>query len=439
MGNQTALGDVRVLDLTGPVGLYCTKLLADLGADVIKIEKPGGDPVRSIGPFFNDDFHPEKSLYWFSLNTSKRSITLNLETADGRDIFHKLVKTSDMLIETFPPGYLDEMGLGYSMIKEVNPGLIMTSITPFGQTGPYKHYKAYDIVGAAMGGLMHFGGHPEDPPNQPGASQGYHAASLSAAVASLIALHHRDMTGEGQHIDVSMQESVANCLMWAMPYYDFRRAIITRDGRCVTSPKPFPRITMAWYDLFPCKDGWVVGHGVGGAFSGGLEAWDKLINWMDSENMAGELVEDEWRTIAEQLGNAAYLHSLLLSDPESFANMVKKKDFIDMKIGEFLMTKTKREIYDKVQPWRIPTTPIHTIKDVFEDPQLEARDFFVDIEHPELGVRIRYPGAPYRLSETPSTINRRAPLIGEHNHEIYELELGMSTKDTAKLRQAGVI
>ena len=155
--------------------------------------------------------------------------------------------------------------------------------------------------------------------------------------------------------------------------------------------------------------------------------------------MVGKLVEGEWRTIAEQLGNAAYLHTLILTDPDSFANLIKKRDFIDKIIGEFLMTKTKKEIYETVQPWRIPTTPIHTIKDVIEDPQLKARSFFVDIEHPELGAKIKYPGTPYRLSETPSAISRRAPLIGEHNHEIYELELEMSEKDIAELKIAGVI
>lgn len=439
MGNETALGDIRVLDLAGPIGLYCTKLLADLGADVIKIEKPGGDPTRFIGPFFHDDPHPERSLYWFNLNTNKRSITLNLETVDGRNIFRKLVKTADIMVETFPPGYLEQLGLGYPALREVNPALILTSITPFGLSGPYKDYKACDIVGVAMGGLMFFGGHPEDPPNRPGASQGYHAAALSAAAATLIALYHRDMTGEGQHIDVSMQESVANCLMWAMPYYDLRRGITTRDGRCITQPKPFPRITMAWYDLFPCKDGWVVGHGLAGAFTGGVEAWDNMVAWMDSEGMAGDLKEERWRDVAQKLGDAAFLYILVLTDPDGFAQMVEFKEHIDRVIGDFLLTKTKREIYEKVQPWRVPTTAIHTVKEVVEDPQLNARNFFIDVEHPELGVTIKYPGVPYRLSETPAGIARCAPLIGEHNQEIYEKELGLTKDKVAILKSGGVI
>ena len=152
--NNTALGDLTVLDLAGPMGLYCTKQLADLGADVIKIEPPDGDPIRAIGPFYHDEPAPEKSLYWFHFNTNKRSITLDIESPDGKDILKKLIKTADIMVETFQPGYLDAIGLGYSVLKEINPGLILTSITPFGQTGPYKDFKASDLIGLAMGGLV---------------------------------------------------------------------------------------------------------------------------------------------------------------------------------------------------------------------------------------------------------------------------------------------
>ena len=161
---DTLLGDIRVLDLAGPPGVYCAKLLADLGADVIKIERPGGDPLRNIGPFFHDEPDPEKSLYWFQFNTSKRSITLNLDSADGREILEKLVAKADVIVETFPPGHLEQMGLGYGTLRELNPRLILTSITPFGQTGPYQDFKGSDIIAQAMGGLMNLAGFPEDPP-----------------------------------------------------------------------------------------------------------------------------------------------------------------------------------------------------------------------------------------------------------------------------------
>jgi len=436
---ETALGDIRVLDLAGPIGLYCTKLLADLGADVIKIERPGGDPARSIGPFFHGEPHPEKSLYWFQFNTNKRSITLNLETADGREILKRLVKSADIMIETSPPGYLDEIGLGPPVLREINPRVILTSITPFGQTGPYRSYKASDIVGVAMGGLMFFGGHPEDPPNQPGASQGYHSSSLSAAVATLVALYHRDMTGEGQLIDVSMQESVANCLMWAMPYYDFNKWITVRQGMCITSPVEALKLPMVWYDLFPCKDGWVAGMGIGGAFSGGPEAWDNLVDWMDSEGMAGDLKRERRREVALGLSDAQNLPKLMADGLEAFQLVLEERKEIEETLARFLLTKTKEEIYEKVQPWRVPTTVIHNIKEVVDDPQLNARNFFVDVEHPELGIAAKYPGVPYRLSQTPAGIRHCAPLIGEHNLEIYEKELGFSGDELALLKEQGVI
>jgi crotonobetainyl-CoA:carnitine CoA-transferase CaiB-like acyl-CoA transferase len=167
------------------MGLYCTKQLADLGADVIKVEPPGGDPVRSIGPYYHDEADPNKSLYWFHFNTSKKSITLDIESSDGMKIIKRLVKTSDVLVETFQPGYLDRIGLGYSALKEINPGLIMTSITPFGQTGPYKDFKASDLIGLAMGGFLFICGWEDEPPTRVGGSQAYNMASINACSNAL--------------------------------------------------------------------------------------------------------------------------------------------------------------------------------------------------------------------------------------------------------------
>ena len=189
---ETLLGDIRVLDLADEKGVYCTKLLADLGADTIRIEEPGGDPMRRIGPFFHDEPDHEKSLYWFQFNTSKRGITLNLETADGREILKRLVKTADVVVETFPPGYLDEMGLGYSVLSELNPGVVLTSITPFGQSGPYRDFQSSDLIAQAMGGLMYLAGFPEDAPHKLHGSQAYHSASVQAAVGTMMALYARE-------------------------------------------------------------------------------------------------------------------------------------------------------------------------------------------------------------------------------------------------------
>ena len=192
------LSPYRVLDLTDEKGFLCGKLLGDLGADVIKVERPGGDPARSIGPFYHDEADPEKSLFWFAFNTSKRGITLDIETAEGQEVFKRLVESADFVIESFPPGYMDQLGLGYSALEEVNPGIIMVSITPFGQTGPYKDYKAPDIVAWAMGGSMYPFGNADRPPVRISHhSQAYLHASGEAAVGAMLALYYRSITGEG--------------------------------------------------------------------------------------------------------------------------------------------------------------------------------------------------------------------------------------------------
>ena len=222
---QSLLAAYRVLDLTDEKGVLCTKLMADFGADVIKIEPPGGDPMRRIGPFYHDEPDPEKSLFWFTFNTSKRSITLDITRREGQEILRQLATTADFVVECFAPGYLDSLGLGYSALSEVNPRLIMTSITPFGQTGPYRDYKASDIVGLAMGGLLYLNGEPGRPPVRVRASQAYAQASVQAAGGTMVAHYYREISGEGQHVDVSMQEAVSNTLDTAQQAWDLQRTV----------------------------------------------------------------------------------------------------------------------------------------------------------------------------------------------------------------------
>lgn len=216
---EPMLAPYRVLDLTNDWGFLCGRLLADLGADVIKIEKPGGDLARNIGPFYHDIPHPEKSLYWFFYNANKRGITLNIGTADGREIFRKLVKAADFVIESFPPGYIDEMGLGYSVLSEVNPRIIMTSITPFGQTGPYSKYTASDIVSMASCGWMYKCGDPDRPPVQMGSPQACLHGATQAVAGTLMAHYYREMTGEGQHVDASPLPWMTYFAQAAMRWY----------------------------------------------------------------------------------------------------------------------------------------------------------------------------------------------------------------------------
>ncbi|MGB2856435.1 MAG: CoA transferase [Dehalococcoidia bacterium] len=398
--NNTALGDLTVLDLAGPMGLYCTKQLADLGADVIKIEPPDGDPTRAIGPFYHDEPAPEKSLYWFHFNTNKRSITLDIESPDGKDILKKLIKTADIMVETFQPGYLDAIGLGYSVLKEINPGLILTSITPFGQTGPYKDFKASDLIGLAMGGLIFICGWPDEPPTTSGGSQAYNVASIHACAGTLTALYHRDMTGEGQQIDVSMQQCVAFSLQWVTQMYDLQNRIMARSGR--------------WgVPLQECKDGWAVVIP--------MVDWADFIGWLESGGGAGDLTTDErYKDIDYQMMPEVRQHITEVTDA-------------------FTKSQPKKLVCEEGQKRHVIAIPCNNAREVVENPQLVSRGFFVDVEHPELGDTLKYPGAPYRFAETPWRIRCRAPLIGEHNLEIYGKELGLTLEQMALLKGQGVI
>ena len=396
---DTTLGDLRVLDLAGPIGIYCTKQLADLGADVIKIEPPGGDPTRSLGPFYHNKVHPEKSLYWFQFNTNKKSITLNIASPKGKGIFKKLVKTADIIVESFPPGYLDSLGLGYPVLKKLNPRLIMTSITPFGQTGPYKDFKASDLIGLALGGFLFICGWEDEPPSRVGGSQAYHIASIHATTATLIALYHRDITGEGQHINVSMQQCVAHSLQWVPQMYDLQKRIMVRSGRLGVP-------------LQECKDGWT-------NFIA-LFDWNLLVDWLKSGGGAADLDDDKFKDMDYQIRPEVRQHITEVTDA-------------------FTKSHDKRWVCEEGQNRGVIAIPCNNAKDVVENPQLVLRNYFVDVEHPELKDTLKYPGAPYRFAETPWKIRRRAPLIGEHNNEIYKKELGLTAKQIAALKGQGVI
>ena len=224
------LSGYRVLDLAGPMGVYCGKLMADMGADVIKVEPPGGDPMREIGPFIDGRPGPERSLYWLHFNTNKRSVTLDINTPEGAAVLRRLARESDALLETGAPGYMDSLGLGYESLAGDAPGLVYASITPFGQTGPYRDFKGSDLVGFAMGGYMYVTGWPDTPPNKLWGSQAYHTVSNRAYIAILLALYHRMMTGQGQYIDVSMQEAVAATTEHVNTTYNYTGESAVRCG-----------------------------------------------------------------------------------------------------------------------------------------------------------------------------------------------------------------
>ncbi|MDP2952321.1 MAG: CoA transferase, partial [Chloroflexota bacterium] len=403
------LAPYRALDLTDEKGLLCGKVLGDLGADVVKVERPGGDPARGIGPFYHDTPHPEKSLFWFTFNTSKRGITLNLECAAGQDIFRRLSREADFVLESFPPGYLDSLGLGYEALSQLNPRLIMTSITPFGQSGPRRDWKASDITLMALGGLMYICGDPDRPPVRVTAPQANVQAGSQAAVGSMIAHSFRERTGLGQHVDVSIQECIALTLGNVQQTWDMNRRNTRRAGGRRDFGSRFLRV------LFPCQDGYVASFGRAGA------GFLPLVQWMDEEGEATGLAEKDWMNL------------------DSFQLSQDELDQLYEATGRFFSKHTKQELYERAMKRRLFLHPVNTPKDLVESPQLASRDYFVPVEHPELGESLIYPGAPYRSTETSWRISRRAPLIGEHNEEVYLGEMGFTSEELATLKQAGVI
>lgn len=417
-GHEGILSPYRVLDLTNEMGQLCGLLLAGMGADVIKVEPPGGDPSRQLGPFYHNEVDPEKSLHWFMFNRGKRSITLDITKPQGAALLRRLVERSDFFLETFRPGYLDSLGLGYSALSRINPSLVMTSITPFGQTGPYHEYRATDIVGFAMGGHMYLNGEEERGPVRPSVNSAYAQASVQAAAGTLIAHYCRNSTGQGQHVDVSMQEAVSVALDTTPQTWDLLKINNRRPdvGRFVGGRK------VGRY-IYPAKDGHILALGYGGITG---RSYQDMVDWLDSEGMAADLKEEHWR---QKLTAPMGATTLTPEEEEHLENVVM----------EFTRRHNREELVEEAHRrgiwWGLVLSP----KEIVENKQLRSRNFWEQLEHPELGDTITYPGAPFRFSETPWRIDRRAPRIGEHNVEVYQEELGMAQEEVNALRHAGVI
>jgi len=409
------LSNCRVLDLTDEKGFLCGKILGDLGADVIKIEKPGGDPSRKIGDFWHDIPDPEKSLYWFAYNSNKRDITLNIETADGREIFRKLAKTADFVIESFAPSYMDKLGIGYSTISKFNKGIIWVSITPFGQEGPYRDYKDSDIVVMGMSGTMYQTGERDEAPLQISMPQACLHAGADAAVGSMIAYYHREMTGKGQRVDVSLQHSAAWFQANAIPTFELSGGILRRAGAFRAGMSKDVGQRQVW----PCKDGYVFFNVIGG--KQGAKLLRALTEWMDSEGMATDYLRNkDWDNF-----------DMFTVRREEMAN-------IQEPIGEFFKTHTAKELWNGAVPRQISLGPLSSMQGLLEDECLKARNFWKEIEHPELGTTITYPSQFVQSSEEDCSTRFRAPLIGEHNEEVYS-SIGLDQEELGLLKQAGVI
>jgi len=410
---EAMLEPYRVLDLTDKRGFLCGKILGDLGADVIKVERPGGDPDRGMPPFFQDDPHPEKSLYWFSYNMNKRGITLNIETDDGKTIFKELVKGADFVIDTFFQDYMKDLGVDYSVLKEINPSVIVASITDFGQTGPFKDFKAPDIVAMGLGGLTYMSGDPDRPPLRIPLAQSYLHAGAWTASACMVALHHRQATGQGQFIDVSLHEAADWSNYVAQEHYSLAGRNIKREGMWrQMGPYSMQR-------TYPCKDG-VITFIIRGS-KNAPPGQRYMVEQMIHEGMCPDWLKDfDFKTWEES------------ETTQEFANALSGA------FGAYFKTKTKAELFEIAVEESCFLAPVTNAEELINNPQLKDREFWVDIEHPELDAAFTYPGTCLKASETQIAIQGRAPLIGEHNREIYQ-ELGFSNEDLIGLKKLGVI
>jgi len=425
---RSALDDIRVLDLAGETGVYSTKLLADLGADVIRIEPPDGDPLRDIGPFWHDQRAADRGLAFLHNNTNKRSITLDITKPAGKALFQKLVATADVVVETFPPGYMASLGLGYDDLTKIRPDIIVTSITGFGQDGPHAGFAWSDIVGVAMSGMMNLAGDKEDPPNRPYGNQSYICGGIDGAAGTMMALYHRDLSGEGQHVDVSMQEAMIINQETAALTWDLTKRVVTRSGARGLIPIELPGI-----GVYEAKDGQVFCY-IGSP--GGL-AWPGVAEWMAREGMVEDLLEGENFEMVQSL-NLAFLGALV-REPDKLPARLKILGHMREVFARFIASLDKWYVYQEAQKQRIMIGIVSTPEDLARNPQLAHRQWFRDVPHDNLGGEtVRYSGPPYRLSATPWTLRTRPPLPGEHTEEVLA-EFGVDAGAVARLAASGIV
>ena len=396
-----ALSGIKVLDLSEYVsGAYCTKLMGAFGADVIKIERPdGGDPARNVGPFLNDDPHPECSALFLYLNTNKKSITLDFKTLTGTKILKDLIAKIDVLVEGFKPGAMAELGLDYASLKEINSGLVMASITNFGQSGSYRYYKGGRLVLNALSGYMFVNGEPGREPLAGSGEQPAYQGGIHAYTGIMAALLYREDTGKGQYIDISQMECMSSLHQFVVNRYEYSGNIQQRVGNRYAHSHPA--------SIYPCKDGYISVN------TPSIQFLEPMLTLMELEHM---LEDPRFETPFHCLVNA---------------------DAFDAMVISWFKERTRKEIIEAFQEWRVPAAYVNNVEDLLNDDQYKARDFWTDIDHPEAGT-LPYASAPFKMSETPAQ-PERAPLLGEHNEEIYCGRLGMTNGDLIRLRQMGVI
>lgn len=405
VGGQGPLSGLRVVELGGALTNYCGKMFAELGADVVLVEPPGGSELRHQQPDpVNGTVDPEASIEFAYRNTSKRSVVLDLAEAAHVEAFRRLAEGADVLIEDRPPGFLSSLGLGFDELSQNNQDLVMTSITPFGQSGPYAQFAHSDLILMAFGGMLWMGGYGDGPPVRAVGDQAYMAGSLFGAVSTMIAVTHAELAGEGQHVDVSVQEAVVMGLENAAQYYDLEHHIRRRFGGTQRE---------AGFGVFPCQDGHVFLLAAG---IGGNRFWPNMVAWLAEESVVG----------ADLLAGPGW------GDPEFMATDEAKETFWGV-FTAFSSTRTKHELYHASQKWRVPLGPVNKPSDVYRSEQLRYRNFFVDVDI--LGEPTEVPGAPYKLSRTPWHLSGPAPRLGQHTAEVLA-EVGIVAQSAETMTSA---
>jgi crotonobetainyl-CoA:carnitine CoA-transferase CaiB-like acyl-CoA transferase len=383
----TILSGYRILDLTDEKGMFSTRLLADMGAEVIRVEKPGARSVESAADFGY-------------LNAGKRSISLDLEKGAGCEVFKRLVGTADVVVETGPPGYLASLGLGYPELSEINPRLVMAAVTDFGQSGPYRKYKSCDLVVAALGGWLSVCGESQAP-LKPFGNQAYYATSLFATNGIMLALWHRHVTGKGQYLDISVMECVAATLDHVLVRYFYEGTVAKRQG------------SQHWnsaFRIFPCRDGYIL--------LSLFQQWETLVDWLESEGMAEDLTDMKWRDSEARL---------------------KGLDHIMDVLEKWTLGHTVAELVETGQLMHFPWAGVTSAKGLLNSPQLAERNYFTEVEYPEAGKKYKSPGAACKLSRSPWQVGNSVPNLGEHNLDIYHRELGLSVSEIGALEKEGIV
>jgi CoA:oxalate CoA-transferase len=398
MNGQKALNGVRVLDLSRVLaGPYCGMVLADLGAEVVKVEMPGtGDDSRAFGPFVGSE-----SAYFMSLNRNKESITLNLKEEKGKEIFLQLVEKFDVVLENYRPGTMEKLGLGYDRLSQVNPGLIYAATSGFGHTGPYSSKPAYDVVVQGMGGIMSITGHPGGPPTRVGASIGDITAALFTVIGILAALNQRHLTGKGQKVDVAMLDCQVAILENAIARYEVSGQVPGRIGNRHPSITPFSSVA--------ASDGYLI------IAIGNDSLWGKFCRLVNREDL---------------IDNPLYLTNKDRTDNWNSLEKELEGIFINKTVGEWI------NLLDSAG---IPCGPINTVDKVVIDPQVQARNMVIEVEHPVAG-KLKMAGSPIKLSgDNSDTIRMPAPLLGQHNYGVFSRYLNLSEDEVEQLRFQGII